>query len=112
MVHYTKVINGLAQYIRSDILAHLKGNITGWAGGVAVELAKIEAERIFRAASEYPPIKLLNVIDGENVNIEKVYPLLLAEARQGSATLTISPIPPITFTEKDVESLYRHIMGA
>lgn len=112
MVHYSKVINGVTRYIRDDILAQLNGSMPKWIGGVAVELAAQEAEKIYRTLADNAMVKTLNVIDGENVNIEKIYPLLLSEARQGSATLSLPLVPPITFTEKDVESLYRHIMGA
>lgn len=114
MVHYSRVINGLAHYIRSDILAQLNGNMSKWIGGVLVELTAQEAEKVYHTLANNAMVKALNVIDGENVNVEKIYPLLLAEARQGSATLTLplNLVPPITFTEKDVESLYRHIMGA
>ena len=112
MVHYTKVINGLARYINDDILAQLNGSMSKWVAGVAGDLAAQEAEKTFHALSNNAMVKALNVIDGENVNIEKIYPLLLAQARQGSATLSLPLVPPITFGEKDVESLYRHIMGA
>lgn len=112
MVHYSKVIKGLARYIRNDILAQLNGNMSKWIGGVAIELATQEAEKVYHQLVNNPMVKALNVIDGENINIEKIYPLLLTEARQGSATLVLPLVPPITFTEKDVESLYRHIMGA
>lgn len=114
MVHYTKVINGLTRYIDSDILAQLNGNVLKWVGGVAVGLVAQNAEKTFHALADNAMVKALNVIDGENVNVENIYPLLLEQARKGPATLTIPnlPLPPITFTDKDVESLYRHIMGA
>lgn len=115
MVHYTKVINGLVDYINQDILAQLNGNIVKWVAGTMVELAAQEAEKTFRALANNAMVKALDVIDGENVNVEKIYPILLGQARKGPATLALPGIPlvpPITFTEKDVESLYRHIMGA
>ena len=114
MVHYTKVINGLIGYINQDILAQLNGNIVKWVAGTVVELAAKEAEKLFHALANNAMVKALDVIDGENVNVEKIYPILLGQARKGSATLAlpIPLVPPVTFTDKDVESLYRHIMGA
>jgi hypothetical protein len=109
MVHYTKVISGLERYVRNEILAQLNGNIAKWIGGTFVSLVTTEAESVFRTVAQNEIVRAFNVIDGENVNVEKVYPLLLAEARQGAATVTMKFLPPITFTEKDVESLFRYI---
>ena len=109
MVHYTKVLNGLERYVRSEILAQLNGNMAKWIGGTLVSLVVAEAESVFRALAGNEIVRALNVLDGENVNVEKVYPMLLAEARQGAVTVSMKLLPPITFTEKDVESLYRYI---
>lgn len=112
MIHYTKVLRGIEQYVRNEILAQLNGTIVKWIGGAFVAAVLEDAEGVFRAASGNELVKILRIVDGENVNVEKAYGLLLAEARQGAATVNVKIIPPITFTEKDVESLYRYIKGA
>lgn len=113
MIHYSKVFAGVERYIRNDILAQLNGKPSKWLCGTIVALAMLEMDNIYRWAVECLPIaRVAGVIDGDNVNVDKIYPLLLNEARQGSATVVLKVIPPLTLTEKDVESLYRYIKGA
>ena len=113
MVHYSKVFTGVEKYIRNDILAQLNGSPSKWLCGTIVALAMLEMDRVYRWCVDKLPIaQAVGVIDGENINVDKIYPLLLNEARQGSATLVLKVIPPLTLTEKDVESLYRYIKGA
>jgi hypothetical protein len=51
----------------------------------------------------------MNVIDGENVDVERLYAILRRQAQRGPATEKIKILGPITFTLADVDELYRHI---
>lgn len=112
MTHYSKVIQGLINYIDADILSKLNGSATKWAAGAAVAIAARRAEQIYKEISNNPMVRMLGIVDGENVDVDLLYAELLRQAQQGSATLNIPMLGPITFAAADVESLYRHIMGA
>lgn len=112
MIHYSKVIKGLTDYIDADILSKLNGSATKWAAGAAVAIAARRADQIYQEIAKNPMVRALGVVDGENVDVETIYAELLRQAQQGSATLNVPMLGPITFGLADVESLYRHIMGA
>lgn len=54
----------------------------------------------------------LGLVEGVNIDVDAIYAELLKQARKGSATVDLPIVGPITFGVADVESLYRHIMGA
>lgn len=112
MVHYSRVIKGLTDYIDADILSKLNGSAAKWAAGAAVAIAARRADQIYQEIAKNPMVRALGVVDGENVDVETIYAELLRQAQQGSATLNVPVLGPITFGPADVESLYRHIMGA
>ena len=51
-------------------------------------------------------------IEGENIDVDAIYAELLKQAQKSSMTIDLPVIGPITFGTADVESLYRHIVGA
>ena len=112
MMHYSKVIKGLATYIDADILGKLNGSAAKWAAGAAVALALRRAEQIYHQIADNAIVRALGLVDGENVDVDAIYSELLKQAQQGSATLNVPMLGPITFAVADVESLYRHIMVA
>lgn len=113
MMHYSKVIKGLATYIDADILGKLNGSAAKWAAGAAVALALRRADQIYHhQIADNAIVRALGLVDGEDVDVDAIYAELLKQAQQGSATLNVPMLGPVTFTAADVESLYRHIMGA
>lgn len=112
MVHYSKAIKGLTQYIDNEILAKLNGSAAKWAAGAAVALAARRADQIYQQIAKHPVALALGLVDGENVDIDAIYAEILRQAQQGSATIDVPLLGPITFGAADVESLYRYIKGA
>lgn len=111
MVHYSRVINGLIAYINNDIAASFNGALQGWIIRTFAGLAAGKAEHLFGALASSPIIKALDLVDGENVNIEAFMAELKKHAQQGSATVNLPIIGAVTFNSGDVDSLHRHIMG-
>lgn len=112
MMHYTKVVQGLMAYADAEILSKLNGSMKGWMVGAVLELLGGSAENTFRQIQSIPMIEVLGVIDGENIDVDRLYGILRKQAQRGPATMNIRFIGPITFTASDVDALYRHIKGA
>ena len=111
MVHYTRVIQGLLNYIETEIAGKLAGGAKAWVVRVVTGLAASRAEQIFRMISGNPIVTALGLVDGESINIDAIMPELRKAARQDSATIAFPLIGPITFGLADIESLDRHIRG-
>lgn len=109
MVHYTKVLSGLAAYIDHELISQMGGSVKGWIAGAAAALMLERGKQSALEAMRAPMLKELGLIDGENVDVDAIYSALLEQARKGSATATLPLIGPVTFKESDVEALYRYI---
>ena len=112
MVHYSRVINGLIAYINNEMAAAFNGSWESWIIRTFAALAGGKAEKLFRTLANNGIIKALDLIDGENVNIEQFMAELKRNAQQGTATVRLPIIGPVTFNASDVDSLHRYIMGA
>jgi hypothetical protein len=96
-------------YADAEILSKLNGSLKAWVVGGFLELLAGSAEGVFRQLQSVPMIEAMNVIDGENVDVERLYAILRRQAQRGPATENIKILGPITFTLADVDELYRHI---
>lgn len=111
MIHYTRVIQGLINYIELEIASKMAGSGKAWLVRIVTGLASTRAEQIFRLIAENPIATALGLVEGENVNIDLLMPELRKAARQESATMNFPLIGPITFGLSDVDALDRHIRG-
>lgn len=111
MVHYTRVINGIAAYIDKELASAFNGSWEAWIIRTFAGLAAAKAEKLFRSLSGNGIIKALELIDGDNINIEEFIKELKKQAQQGSATIKLPIVGAVTFNVSDVESLHRYIIG-
>lgn len=111
MVHYSKIVSGLVQFIDQDMVSKMHGSWKAWAVGTAAALIARRAEAMFRDISNNQYIHALGLIDGEMVDVEGIYSALLQQAQKGSATVDMPLIGSVTYSAADVEQLYRCIMG-
>lgn len=112
MIHYTRVLKGTMNYVDAEIVSKMQGSIKAWGVEIVTGLLADRGEAVFLAAREHPLVKLMDVVDGENIDVDRLYAKAMQAAQRGSATVNIMFIGPVTFKTADVESLYRHIMGA
>ena len=112
MVHKSKVLTGIAGYVDDEIVSKMAGSWKAWLVGGAAGIAMARAGQLIDALAKNPMVTALGLIQGENIDVEAIYAELLKQAQKGSATVELPVIGPITFGTADVESLYRHIMGA
>lgn len=109
MMHYTQVVRGLMAYADAEILSKLNGSLKAWVIGGVLELLGGSAEGVFRQLQGMPMVDALGIINGENVDVDRLYAILRRQAQRGPATENIKMLGPITFTLADVDELYRHI---
>lgn len=112
MVHKSKVLAGIAGYVNDEIVSKMAGSWKAWLVGGAAGIAVARASQMIDALAKNPMVTALGLIQGENIDVDVIYAELLKQAQRGSATVELPVIGPITFGTADVESLYRHIMGA
>lgn len=110
MVHYSKVLNGLVQFIDEDMIQKMTGSWKAWGIGTVVALVANRGEAIFRKVQENEFLKSMGLVEGEMVDVESIYSELLKQAQKGTATVEFPIIGPVTYSSSDVEHLYRLIM--
>lgn len=115
MVHKSKIIPGLSQFIDNNILSHypptsMKRIIC--AGGVSLYLSK--GESIVDALLAHPMVAGLGIVTPEGmVNLEVLRDVLKKEiGKAGYMRVTLPIIGDIDFTVDDVDSLYGYISGS
>lgn len=109
MIHYSRVIQGIARYIDNELVAAFSGSWKAWMLGGAAGIAMGKAEKIFDAIKGNAILTALNVVEGENINVDAIVAELRKQAQKGTATATLPIIGPVTFGPADVDALYRYI---
>lgn len=109
MVHYTRVLKGLTDYIDKELIGQMCGSLKGWIAGAVVALIMERGREITGELIKNPMVKALGLADGENIDVDALYRALIEQARKGAATVSIPLLGPVTFRESDVEALYRYI---
>jgi hypothetical protein len=112
MVHYSRVIKGIADYVDSELVGSLAGSWKAWLLGSMAGVAASKAEDMFHQYKDMPVLASLGLIDGENINVDAIFTELRKQAQKGKATISLPIIGPITFGTADVEALYHKIKGA
>lgn len=109
MVHYTKVIQGIASFVDNELVGKLTGSWKAWLLGGLAGIVMSNAERMFNQYKDMPILATLGLIDGENINVDAVYAELKKQAQKGTATVVLPIIGPVTFGTSDVDALFRYI---
>lgn len=111
MIHYSKILNGIATYIDRELAAQFSGNIKGWLIGAVGGIVAARAGQMMTVLMEHPVLKAMHIVDGEMIDEDLLFSSLVAAAQKGNATVNIPLMGPITFSVKDVEALHRYIIG-
>lgn len=112
MVHYTRIVEGMAQYLERDIAPHFAGGPGNWIAKGAAGLGRELAGNLFRAALNHPLMQIPGMVEGENINLELLYKVLLPIAREEPATIKVPVLGPVTLKGEDIEAIHRYIVGA
>jgi hypothetical protein len=109
MVTYNQVVNGMSRYIDQEIINKIQG-LPRWGLGAVSGIALSKGTNIFNALKAHPIIKMLEVIDeNDMIDIDTIYAELRKQAEKGAATFDAPMIGIITLTKDDVDKLYHLI---
>lgn len=111
MIHYSRVMQGIASYIDQELVGKLTGSWKAWLLGSMAGIAVSNAERLYMQYKDMPVLAALGLVDGENINIEAVYAELRKQAQRGTATVSLPIVGAATFGVADVDALYRYIVS-
>lgn len=109
MVTLEQIQRGAARYVDEEFTAKLNG-WQKWAVGAGAAMALENLEGTMRALQEHPAVKAMGVFDeAGDVDIDRIYAGLKAQAQKGAVTTRIPLIGDVTLNEMDVEKLYTFI---
>jgi hypothetical protein len=109
MLHYSRVIQGIANYIEAELVGKLAGSWKAWMLGGMAGIAMTKADKLFAAVKDNPLVAALGLLEGENINVDLLFTELRKQAQKGTATAVLPIIGPVTFGPADVDALYRYI---
>ena len=105
-----QIMTGIGNYFDNEIAQQMQG-LQKWIARAAVTTAAAKAPEMIE---QYKPYLQKADIMTENgmIDADRLRDLFLEQARaSGPARQTFPVIGQITFTEHDIESIYRHITG-
>jgi hypothetical protein len=111
MLHYTRVLQGLANYVDHELLPLMAGSWKAWLLGGMAGIVAGQGEQIFKQYKDMPLLASLRLVEGENINVDLIVAELRKQAQKGNATISVPIVGPITFGANDVEKLYQYIRG-
>lgn len=109
MYEYNQVINGIVNYIDSEIIS----KITGWqkwviGSGTGIALSK--GVDVFNQLKKEKIIKTLGIIDKDDkIDVDLIYKEMKKQAQKSSITFNVPLVGALTLTEQDVETIYNLI---
>lgn len=110
MVSLDQIKRGAARYLDEEFTTKLNG-WQRWVIGAGGAMALENLDAVLLAVKDQPVVKALGVMDeAGNVDLERVYTYVLAEARKGPVTFPAPLLGPVTLNERDVEKLYNAIV--
>lgn len=112
MMHYTKVVQGVAAYAENELVSKLAGSMKGWVMGAAVAMLADRTDVYVHQLLDNDMAKLFKMVDGENIDVDAAYRYIMPQAKKGAATVMVPFFGPVTFREADVDAVYRYIKGA
>lgn len=109
MYEYSKVLNGVAKYIDTEIVDKIPG-WKKWVIGSGIGLALSNMTEIFNQLKNNEFVRLLNIIDkNDKIDVNKIYQELKKQAQKGAISVDMPMIGTITLNEQDVNKLYELI---
>lgn len=111
MVSIEQVKQGFARYIDAEFTNKMTG-INRWLVGGVAGLAILRAENIYNHLKDMSFIQMLDVIDEHGmIDIDIIYQAFLNQAKKGEAVIDLPMVGETKLNERDIEMLYRYIVG-
>ena len=104
MYEYDKVIKGIADFIDEEILTNING-WQKWVLGSGIGIALSDSKELFDGLKNNEIVKVLKIVDGDKINVDKIYKELKKQAKKSPITISIPMIGTLTLKENDVDKL-------
>lgn len=106
MYDYTVVMNGLAEFIDTEVLAKID-DWRKWVFGAGVGLYLSQGKDMIEQLRENGLVKKMNLIDKNNkINIDLLYKELKVQAAKSAIMFEIPTIGPLVIDESDLDKIY------
>ena len=109
MVDYKQAIDGIARYIDSEIVPKMDG-LQKWIFGTGAGIAMRKADEMFHQFKDHQLLKALDLVKGEDINIQLIYEELIKQANQSAVKIEIPLLGTLSLNKDDIEKIYRIIM--
>lgn len=111
MISIAKFRNGIHKYLERELIASM-GGWQKWVFGAGAALLLNRFETIMTGLQNNPIIKMMDVIDGDQINIEALYVAFREQAQTTPAVIEIPGMGTIKMSATDIDLLYNAIMEA
>lgn len=111
MISIAKFRNGIHKYLERELIASM-GGWQKWVFGAGAALLLNRFDSLIHGLRENSIIKMMDVIDGDQINIEALYAAFREQAQNYPAVIEIPGIGTIKMAASDIDVLYSMIMEA
>ena len=110
MYHYERVLNGLVKFIDDELLPKVDG-LQRWVLGTGAGIAANKGAKIFHSLKDNSLLNTLDIVDGEQVNVDLIYEELSKQATASPIVIDIPMVGTIKLNKSDVDKIYHIIVG-
>jgi hypothetical protein len=112
MVTLQQVQTGLVKYADAELMPKIVG-WQKWVFGAAISISLSKISNIFNALKDNAFIKMLDVIDENNmIDIDTIHREFAKQAQHGAITFSVPILNmPLTLDLSDVDKIYHFIKG-
>lgn len=111
MISITKFRNGIQKYLERELLASMAG-WQKWVFGAGTVLLLNRFDVLISGLKEHPIIKMMDVLNGDQVNIDALYRAFREQAQTTPAVIEIPGMGTIKMAATDIDMLYNMILEA
>ena len=106
MYDYKTVMNGLAEFVDTEILSKID-DWRKWVFGAGVGFYLSQGKEMIEQLKENNLVKKMNLIDKNNkINIDLLYKEMKVQAAKSVIMFNIPTIGPLVITESDLDKIY------
>lgn len=106
MYDYTVVMNGLAEFVDTEILSKID-DWRKWVFGAGVGIYLSQGKEMIEQLKENNLVKKMNLIDENNkINVDVLYKELKVQAAKSAIMFDIPTIGPLVIDKNDLDKIY------
>ena len=106
MYDYKTVMNGLAEFVDTEILSKID-DWRKWVFGAGVGFYLSQGKEMVEQLKENNLVRKMNLIDKDNnINIDLLYKEMKVQAAKSAIMFDIPTIGPLVINESDLDKIY------